>query len=81
MLIDGKHYSWSQPVCTDCWLEENTVVDPEGGLLVRRPIILVPPPDWGDRIERCCKCDRRTTSQIFIRIDPSTVPFPTEDNE
>ena len=27
----------------------------------------------------CCRCGAATTSGIYIRIDPATVPYPSED--
>jgi hypothetical protein len=78
MEIDGKNYGFTQPVCTDCWLAENTVRLPETGeAMFKAPTVLkMDEMEWPDRLEMCCKCGRCTTSGIFIRVDPSTVLYP-----
>lgn len=78
MIINEKNYSFTQPVCTNCWMEDNTsVVD--GEPKVRIPIRATANEQWIDDLEICCKCGHATTSRVFIRIDPSTVDYPTED--
>lgn len=80
--------SWTQPVCTHCWVFDNTVEDPEGGALIRPPARVYdkeaveadPNQAWMDSIERCCKCGRMTASGIFIRIDPATVNYPSQED-
>ena len=80
--IDGVRYSWTQPVCTQCWVAENAVPDDNGGALIRVPTRLLDAErEWPDLLERCCKCGRATTSQIFIRIDPREAPFPTPEDD
>ena len=27
----------------------------------------------------CCRCGAATTSGLYIRIDPASVPYPSED--
>lgn len=70
---------WTQPLCTNCWMRENSV--PTGdGLSVRVPTrVKQDDREWGDLLEICCLCGQATTSQIFIRRDPETVPYPREE--
>ena len=56
--------SWTQAVCTACWNERN----PDRLAHVRVN---------AQYAEKCCHCGVRTFSGIFVRVDPSTVPFPT----
>ena len=78
------NYSWTQPLCTDCWVLENSepavaVDDTSVGIMIREPARLKHQPDetFSDHLERCCKCVRWTTSRIFIRVDPASVPYPS----
>lgn len=71
--------SFTQPVCTSCWVEENSVPDDDGGALIRQPI-QVRIEDFMEALEKCCKCGRATSSRIWIRIDPTTVPYPKEED-
>jgi len=54
--------SWTQPLCEDCWDE--------------RYLSRVSVRDVDGPAETCCLCGHATTSGIFIRIDPASVPFP-----
>lgn len=73
----AKKFSFTQPVCTNCWIEDNTSA--EG---IRIPIRLkAAEREWGDLLEQCCKCGRMTTAQIFIRVDPATVLHPTHEKD
>lgn len=57
--------SWTQPACDDCWDERN----PDRP--ARRIIA-------GYRAtEKCCYCGGATTSGIYVRENPDTVPHPT----
>lgn len=58
--------NWNQPICLGCWWVRN----PE-----RKPYCLIDPEQ-----ERCCDCGRSTTEGIYIRIDPATVRFPSEED-
>lgn len=69
--------SWTQPTCTDCWVRDNSQETPEG-LSIRTPV-RVRQDDWVPEI--CCLCGRLTSSGIFIRVDPSKVPFPQGDDQ
>lgn len=58
----SERLSWTQPVCNDCW-DEDHPDRPSPGL------------EAGDA-ESCCKCDYLTRSGIYVRIDPTSVPYP-----
>lgn len=55
--------SWSQPICRSCFSLHNPG---------RIPVRLVEPDT-----EKCCSCGELTTQGIYIRINPSTVAYPT----
>lgn len=60
--------TWTQAVCPERWntMHPDRLIDPTD-------------PHWApnEMSEPCCYCKR--PSSIFIRIDPTTVPFPRED--
>lgn len=56
---------WTQPVCQTCWDREN----PD------REAITIKLPDQ----EVCCLCGNETADGIYVRKDPSTVPYPATD--
>lgn len=58
--------SWTQPVCEDRFFMIF------GTRHMHR--VRVPESEW----EPCCFCRRPTN--IYIRIDPSTVPYPREED-
>lgn len=53
--------SWTQPLCNSCW---------EATHPGRTPIRVM-----GD-YESCCECGTVTTSGIYVRRDPTVVPYP-----
>ena len=55
---------WNQPICDDCWLAT------EGNRVPCRVIEA--------KEEACSYCGEATKSGIYVRADPSTVPFPKE---
>jgi hypothetical protein len=57
--------TWTQPVCLNRFYE--LYPDREPGRL------MIPKEEW----EPCCFC--RTPTNIYVRLDPSTVPFPREE--
>lgn len=57
---------WTQPLCDNCW--GTTSPGREPGRL-RKP-----------EIERCCLCGQVTESGIYTRLDPTTVPYPLEED-
>lgn len=60
-------FSWSQPCCQECWEKMR------GDMT---PCKVKDPPK-----ETCVYCNRLTDLGIYIRIDPSTAPFPTRIKE
>lgn len=56
-------YSWTQPICHDCWDE-------------RHPEALSGRGDPGET-ETCVHCGRSTASGIYVRVDPATADHPT----
>lgn len=71
----------THPVCTHCWVEDNSILDPvdEDGMMIREPVRVREAEGeggWHDSLVRCCKCGRVTASRIFIRANSDDVPFP-----
>jgi hypothetical protein len=62
-MSDPQPFRWTQPQCDDCW--EHSMGD-------KPPTRLVEAQD-----ETCATCGVVTTSGIYIRVDPTTVPFPS----
>jgi hypothetical protein len=58
-----SRYSFSQPVCFDCWYRLHGDWEPTR---LREP-----------EDETCCHCGRATLSGIYVRINPTTVRYPT----
>lgn len=67
--------SWTQPLCTDCWIRENLS---EEGVRIPTRVVNIP---WEELLERCCECGRMTSAGIFTRKDPKEVPYPRENND
>jgi hypothetical protein len=61
-----KH-SWTQPSCNGCWEAHNPG---------RAPIRVRSPEDT-----TCCFCGGSTQSGIFVRVDPTTVRYPTMEKD
>lgn len=59
--------NWTQALCENCWIKDN----PD-----RPPVVMNP--EFAD-LETCCKCGAGTYSGIYVRVDPTTVPYPTRD--
>lgn len=59
----APRYSWTQPLCFDCW--ENTYPS-------REPVKLREP-----ELELCVECRSSTEDGIYIRIDPALAKYPT----
>ena len=53
---------WTQAVCSECWNERN----PERQVTNAATIHV------GDV---CCYCGNEATTGIYVRIDPTTVPY------
>jgi len=60
--------NWTQPICDDCWLVENPG---------REPVRIVPE---HAAMERCALCGQPTASGIYVRMDPTKVPYPATDD-
>ena len=68
MIIDGKSYSWTQPACDTCFAGTfPKVTDPFRVVEELR------------ETETCCMCGCRTRSGLYVRLNPSTVPHPSEE--
>jgi hypothetical protein len=67
-MIDGKKYSWTQPMCEGCYV---SWIGPNPHRIMK----------WFHETERCCNCNKETREGIYIRVDPEGVPYPTEEKE
>lgn len=71
---------WTHPQCEACWTEENSeweeLPDSKAQVLksVRIPVRVKEP-----ELEQCCTCGCPTFVGIFVRKDPSEVPFPASE--
>lgn len=61
----AKAYGWTQPICSDCWANQNPGV---------KPARIQPAYRSG---ETCAHCGTATYSGIYTRVDPKTVDHPT----
>lgn len=68
----ARSASFTQPLCTFCWLEA-----PESDRGVRSPHVLRGLSE-AELQERCCQCGTGTVPGIWVRRDPATVPYPAE---
>ena len=59
-------YSFTQPVCPEHWNERNPGSQVESSKLHN-----------AGHLERCCDCNKLTCCGLYIRVDPSTVQYPT----
>ena len=64
MIIDGKNYSWTQPLCETCWKTTGLEFIPNRIASGFR------------QEEKCAKCGDQHQSGIYMRIDPRDVPYP-----
>lgn len=60
--------NWTQPVCIPCWNRDHPDRQTQGR------------GDIGD-LEHCCLCGGETRSGLYVRLDPATVPFPSEEKQ
>jgi hypothetical protein len=68
--IDGRYYSFTQPICLDCW-------DDRYPNRVAHTLKEAVRED-----ERCAVCGLDTRHGIYFRHDPRELDFPTpEDDE
>lgn len=61
--------NWTQPQCQPCWDERNPDREP----VKIRDELATP--------EICAWCGETTRAGIYVRVDPRTVPFPSEDDD
>ena len=67
--------SWTQPQCERCWINLNTAIDPTFEVTIRQPVMVK------DReIETCAFCGEFTIVGIYVRADPSTIPYPKKED-
>lgn len=66
-IIDGKPYSWTQPMCLRCWSE---MYPGRQAATLKQP-----------NTETCCRCGTDTIEGLYIRIDPAECRFPTPEEE
>jgi hypothetical protein len=57
--------TWTQPICEDCWVERSPGTPPVRVIF--------------DAEARCCFCGSETWSGIYVRVNPASVPYPSED--
>lgn len=71
--------TWTQPLCEACWVGEQAVFTPDGEIigLKRLPYRV----SGESELFQCCECGKPTFVGVFVRRDPSVVPFPREDPE
>jgi hypothetical protein len=62
-MTDGPRYSFTQPICADCWDAQNP------GRVATRVTT--------GELEHCAFCAEPTVEGIYVRVDPATVPWPT----
>lgn len=77
--VTERKLSWSQPQCEACWIHLNATEGPQGIEGVRRPTVLLME---HTQLEMCAWCGHPTIMGIYVRVDPSTVPYPrTEEDD
>jgi hypothetical protein len=67
MADAGTIWSWTQPICEDCWETHYN------GHIAHR---LTKP-----ETEVCVWCGKNNTSGIYIRVDPKYASYPTLTKE
>ena len=63
--------NWNQPQCERCWVDQHTNSDGT----IREPVRVRDVE--GARV--CAFCGYPTWAGIFVRADPSAVPYPEEE--
>lgn len=76
---------WTQAMCEACWIDQRGEWEPVPGgqMLVGVPVPVRVNVDMLDKptMETCSWCGRPTFVGIFVRADPSDVPFPRKDTD
>lgn len=62
--------TWTQPVCENKFRELYPGREPHR---IKAEVL----EEEGIELDRCCFCGEPTT--IYVRLDPTTVPFPREE--
>lgn len=63
MTESSQSYSWTQPICDDCWDRDHPFTkSPRAGQVER---------------EQCVHCEEPTRSGLYIRVDPATASYPS----
>lgn len=75
--------SWNTAMCERCWIDRRGVWVPGDGaaeVLAELPIpVRLKLPDGEMPVERCGWCGSPTFVGIFVRVDPTTIPWPSEE--
>jgi hypothetical protein len=66
--------NWTQPICVARWNQDYA----HNGDGVPRVLDVQLDVSGLGQLELCCFCGMPTRSGLYVRIDPSTVPFPVE---
>lgn len=75
---------WTHPMCEACWVNERgtweRLPDGSGEYLsaLRMPVLLRRD---DPKVEQCAYCGRPTFVGLFVRADPTTLPFPAKEDE
>lgn len=70
--IDGKRYGWQAPICERDWcLQHGGETGPW-----QQPVRV-----RFHTTEQCAFCGFPTWAGIFVRADPTTVPYPKEETD
>jgi hypothetical protein len=56
-------FSWTQPICAPCYVKRHPG---------REPVHVLQTPS-----EVCCDCGAATRDGIYVRVDPTSVMYPT----
>jgi len=63
---------WTQPMCGPCWRAFCLGTRGE----IHEPTVVVDADP-----EVCCACGTLTVEGVFVRVDPTKVPFPREERD
>lgn len=71
------------PICERCWLDENTVWEPEGvdedgNIVSKLSGVAIPENLQTGNVYICCMCSDLTIVGLFVERDPETVLYLSE---
>lgn len=75
---ESTKLSWNCPCCEACWIEREAVWDENHDDVfvgLRLPVRLLEPD-----LERCAFCGNPTFIGVYVRQDPTTVPYPAKEH-